>query len=78
MEALAAAFEGLKRCWKRLGPVLLVEILLPGGTLVALLLLFYQRRREHTRPPAETDRLMQRSNVTEPLPFAYPMLIVRR
>jgi hypothetical protein len=45
MELLMAAFDGLYRCTQRLGPLLLVEILLPGGTLVALLLFFYQRRR---------------------------------
>lgn len=46
MELLTAAVEGLYRCMQRFGPLLLVEILLPGGTLVALGLFFYRRRRE--------------------------------
>jgi hypothetical protein len=45
MELLTAALEGLYRCMQRFGPLLLVEILLPGGTLVALVLFFYRRRR---------------------------------
>jgi hypothetical protein len=35
------------RAWEwaqRLGPYLIVEIVLPGGTLIALLLFWYQRR----------------------------------
>jgi len=31
---------------QQLGPYLLLEILLPGGTLFALFLLFYQRRHK--------------------------------
>ena len=35
----------LLRAWARkLGPYVMLEILLPGGTLFALLLLLYQRR----------------------------------
>ena len=30
---------------QKLGPYLLLEILLPGGTLMALLLFLYQRRK---------------------------------
>ena len=32
--------------WSRLGPYLLLEILLPGGTLFALCLFVYRRRRQ--------------------------------
>jgi hypothetical protein len=37
----AAVFEGLRNA----GPYLLVELLLPGGTLMALLLYLYRNRR---------------------------------
>ena len=33
------------------GPYLLLEILLPGGTLFALLLLLYRRRQQHGELP---------------------------
>ena len=32
---------------RRLGPYLMLEILLPGGTLLALLLFLYRRRQSH-------------------------------
>ena len=32
---------------RRLGPYLMLEILLPGGTLLALLLFLYRRRQLH-------------------------------
>ncbi len=35
----------LRRFAQKLGPYLMLEILLPGGTLMALLLFLYQRRR---------------------------------
>jgi hypothetical protein len=34
----------LGRLFQKLGPYLLIELLLPGGTLVALILFLYQRR----------------------------------
>jgi len=37
--------EGLGRMAQKLGPYLLLEIILPGGTLVALLLFLYQSGR---------------------------------
>ena len=30
---------------RKLGPYVLVEMLLPGGTMIALLLFFYRRRK---------------------------------
>jgi len=39
------ALEILRRVWQRIGPYLVVEILLPGGTLLALLLFLYRRQR---------------------------------
>ena len=35
----------VRRFGQRLGPYLMLEILLPGGTLLALLLFLYQRRK---------------------------------
>src|SRR6266487_2472454 len=35
----------LRRIGQMLGPYLMLEILLPGGTLLALLLFLYQRRK---------------------------------
>jgi hypothetical protein len=42
---LASQFELLRRCGAKLGPYVLLEVLLPGGTLLALLLFLYQRRK---------------------------------
>ena len=39
----------LRRIGQRLGPYLMLEILLPGGTLLALLLFMYQRRKFNIR-----------------------------
>ena len=40
---LIGQFEPLRRFGARLGPYVLLELLLPGGTLFALLLFLYQR-----------------------------------
>ena len=45
MEIVVVIFETLRRCLQRIGPYLLVELLLPGGTLLALLLFLYRRRQ---------------------------------
>jgi len=37
--------ETLRRCGQRLGPYLMLEIFLPGGSLFALMLFLYQRRK---------------------------------
>ena len=42
---LVGPFELLRRFGARLGPYVLLELLLPGGTLFALLLFLYQRRK---------------------------------
>lgn len=39
-----AGLELLRRCFLRAGPYLAVEVLLPGGTLIALILYLYRRR----------------------------------
>lgn len=43
MEMLIVGLEVLRRLLPRIGPYVLVEIVLPGGTLFALLLYLYQR-----------------------------------
>lgn len=43
MKILVLGLEMLRRLLPRVGPYLLVEIVLPGGTLVALLLYLYRR-----------------------------------
>ena len=43
VEILVHGLEMLRRVLPRLSPYLLVEIVLPGGTLVALLLYLYRR-----------------------------------
>lgn len=40
----AAGVERLRRLFLRAGPYLAVEVLLPGGTLIALTLYLYRRR----------------------------------
>ena len=44
METLFIGLEMLRRLASRLGPYVLLEIALPGGTLLALLLYLYRRR----------------------------------
>jgi hypothetical protein len=45
MKNVLAAMAWIARCIQELGPYLLLELLLPGGTLIALLL--WQLRRSH-------------------------------
>ena len=45
MQRVMDHLETLRRFGQKLGPYLMLEILLPGGTLLALLLFLYQRRR---------------------------------
>lgn len=44
MEALAIVAGTLRRWGRAFGPYLMLEILLPGGTLLAFLLYLYRRR----------------------------------
>jgi hypothetical protein len=44
MEIIMLGLEIARRLAARAGPYLVVEILLPGGTLLALLLYLYRRR----------------------------------
>jgi hypothetical protein len=52
MDAVRELMEVLCRALSRVGPYLAVEVLLPGGTLIALLLYFYRRRSSQCRNPA--------------------------
>ncbi len=45
MDTLISRLGILRRFGQKLGPYLVLEILLPGGTLLALLLFLYQRRK---------------------------------
>jgi hypothetical protein len=45
MERVISSLEMLRRYGQKLGPYLVLEILLPGGTLFALLLFLYRRRK---------------------------------
>ena len=45
MEIFQWSAAPLRRAVERLGPYLLIEILLPGGSLLALLLFVYRRYR---------------------------------
>jgi hypothetical protein len=44
MQALAVISGALRRWGLAFGPYLMLEILLPGGTLIAFLLYLYRRR----------------------------------
>ena len=45
MEIVMNRLGILRRLAQKLGPYLMLEMLLPGGTLLALLLFLYQRRK---------------------------------
>jgi hypothetical protein len=45
MQIVLMGLEILRRAGRKLGPYLLLEILMPGGTLLALLLFLYRRHR---------------------------------
>lgn len=45
MQRLIDILETLRRFGQKLGPYLMLEILLPGGSLFALMLFLYQRRK---------------------------------
>ena len=45
MEVVIRTLEALRRCTQKLGPYLLLELLMPGGTLFALLLFLYQSKK---------------------------------
>jgi hypothetical protein len=44
MDVIIRGLRSLRRFGQKAGPYLILEILMPGGTLLALLLFLYQRR----------------------------------
>ena len=48
MQALVKISGMLHRCGQAFGPYLLLEIVMPGGTLFAFLLYLYRRRSART------------------------------
>ena len=52
MEIVIDLLEPLRRFGVKLGPYVLVELLLPGGTLLALLLFLHQRLKANAGNPA--------------------------
>jgi hypothetical protein len=62
MQRLIDFLDILRRFGQKLGPYLMIEILLPGGSLLALMLFLYRRRKAGTggtvpRPVALVIRL---------------------
>jgi hypothetical protein len=47
MQIVLTGLEILRRAGRKLGPYLLLEILMPGGSLLALLLFLYRRGKLH-------------------------------
>jgi hypothetical protein len=45
MDVIIRGLQVLRRFGQSVGPYLVLEIVLPGGTLLALLLFLYQRRQ---------------------------------
>jgi hypothetical protein len=43
VETLSRAFRTVRRWIQGIGPYLVVEIVMPGGTLIALLMFLYRR-----------------------------------
>ena len=52
MQIVISSLGMLRRIGQNWGPYLMLEILLPGGTLLALLLFLYRRRKLNTRSDA--------------------------
>ena len=52
MQRVISRLGILRRIGQNWGPYLMLEILLPGGTLLALLLFLYRRRKLNTRSEA--------------------------
>jgi hypothetical protein len=53
MQIVIDYFAILRRFGQKFGPYLMVEMLLPGGTLLALLLYLYHRRKPDIRKGLE-------------------------
>lgn len=60
MEMIMMGLELLRRLLPRVGTYVVVEIILPGGTLIALLLYLYRRRAEKPAVPMSIWRAADR------------------
>ena len=58
MEIVPLAIEFLRRALQKAGPYLMVEIVLPGGTLLALALLLYRHTARQRLHRAATPTLL--------------------
>ena len=65
MEFLSNSLQLLRSLWPKIGPYVLIEIALPGGTLLALLLYLYRRAEVRVRTPRSPCRA---------IPAAFPGL----
>ena len=57
MQIVLMGLEIFRRAGRKFGPYLLLEIVMPGGTFLALLLFLYRRKRLHagTNAPRSTS-----------------------
>ena len=79
MQRVIDQLETLRRLGQKLGPYLMLEILLPGGSVFALLLFLYQRRklgigREPPRPVLAVMRALA-SQVPQGIFVAQPCYV---
>jgi hypothetical protein len=74
MQRVIDHLETLRRLGQRLGPYVLIEILLPGGSLFALMLFLYQRRKAGSPRPLPQAVLSLVRTFATFAPNALPML----
>jgi hypothetical protein len=49
MDEIVNHFQAVRAVWPKIAPYVLIELALPGGTLLAVLLFFYRRLRTGNR-----------------------------
>ena len=49
MDAIVNHLQAVRAVWPKIAPYVLIELALPGGTLIAVLLFFYRRLRTGNR-----------------------------
>jgi len=59
MQRVIDFLETLRRFGQKLGPYVMLEILLPGGSFFALMLFLYQRRKAGRAMPQPVQALMR-------------------
>jgi hypothetical protein len=62
MQMVMNIMEFLRRCGQRFGPYLLLEILMPGGSLLALLLFIHRQRSTVVEFRVRRSTIGQRDN----------------